>query len=256
MTRGGRWPAPTHDGHDRRPRRRRDGGVLRGVRPDARRRRPVRARSTAASSCGSSPAPTPPAGRARRRRPTTPTTSAGSRPTSASRGRRRAASGASLVPRSSRDRHSGSYVRRRRPPRAARIRRRRPPTTDPGASTARTTARRRGSCGQSRVRPRKLGHVVLGSTDYRGQPALLRRRHRLQGQRPVDGLARSCAARPTTTTCSCSRRRCRSCTTPSWQVDDVDEVGRGAHALLEGRPGAARLGSRPPLTSGRTSSGT
>ena len=33
----------------------------------------------------------------------------------------------------------------------------------------------------------------------------------------------------------------------SWQVDDVDEVGRGAIAMLEGHPGAARMGARPAL---------
>ena len=33
----------------------------------------------------------------------------------------------------------------------------------------------------------------------------------------------------------------------SWQVDDIDDVGRGAHAMLEGQPGAPRLGPRPAL---------
>ena len=41
-----------------------------------------------------------------------------------------------------------------------------------------------------RVRPRKLGHAVLGSTDYAAEHRLLHRGARLQGQRPDQGRRR------------------------------------------------------------------
>jgi catechol-2,3-dioxygenase len=86
------------------------------------------------------------------------------------------------------------------------------------------------------VRPRKLGHVVLGSTDQEtsqrfftegigfqvsdivsGQAAFMRcstdHHNVLVQQAPVDLLHHT-----------------------SWQVDDVDEIGRGATAMLEADP--------------------
>ncbi len=42
----------------------------------------------------------------------------------------------------------------------------------------------------------------------------------------------------------------------SWQVDDVDDVGRGALRHARGPPLTARLGPGPALRRARTSSGT
>ena len=77
----------------------------------------------------------------------------------------------------------------------------------------------------------------VGSTDYAATTALLHRRARVQDQRLHQGAtARSCAAPPTTTTCWCWRAPVNFLHHTSWQVDDVDDVGRGAQAMLEGNP--------------------
>ncbi|GAA4742458.1 VOC family protein [Nocardioides endophyticus] len=114
------------------------------------------------------------------------------------------------------------------------------PTPAPAYNTpgvvARANARADSVLRSTRVRPRKLGHVVLGSTDQgaserffvegigfkvsdtvRGHAAFLRcssDHHNLLVQAaPVDLLHHT-----------------------SWQVDDVDDVGRGAAAMLEKDP--------------------
>jgi catechol-2,3-dioxygenase len=87
-----------------------------------------------------------------------------------------------------------------------------------------------------RVQPRKLGHAVLGSTDYQVTQAFF-----------VDGLGFrisdhikgvGCFMR-----CSTDHHNVLVLRAPvsflhhtSWQVDDIDEVGRGAHAMLEDHP--------------------
>jgi len=88
----------------------------------------------------------------------------------------------------------------------------------------------------SRVRPRKLGHAVLGSTDHRATTAFF-----------VDGLGFKVSDRIKDVgaflRCSADHHNVLVLAAPvsflhhtSWQVDDVDEVGRGAHAMLENRP--------------------
>jgi catechol 2,3-dioxygenase-like lactoylglutathione lyase family enzyme len=86
------------------------------------------------------------------------------------------------------------------------------------------------------VRPRKLGHAVLGSVDHRTTTAFF-----------VDGLGFKVSDRIKDVgaflRCSTDHHNVLVLSAPvnflhhtSWQVDDIDEVGRGAGAMLEGRP--------------------
>ena len=97
-----------------------------------------------------------------------------------------------------------------------------------------------------RVRPRKLGHTVLGSTDYAATTAFF-----------TDGLGFKVSDRikgvGAFMRCSTDHHNVLVLAAPvsflhhtSWQVDDVDDVGRGAFAMLEGLR-TARLGPRPAL---------
>ena len=87
-----------------------------------------------------------------------------------------------------------------------------------------------------RVRPRKLGHAVLGSTDYRATMSFF-----------VDGLGFKVSDRIKDVgafmRCSTDHHNVLALAAPvnflhhtSWQVDDVDDVGRGAFDMLDGRP--------------------
>ena len=87
-----------------------------------------------------------------------------------------------------------------------------------------------------RVRPRKLGHAVLGSTDYRTTMSFF-----------TDGLGFKISDRIKDVgafmRCSTDHHNVLVLAAPvsflhhtSWQVDDIDDVGRGACAMLEGLP--------------------
>jgi catechol 2,3-dioxygenase-like lactoylglutathione lyase family enzyme len=87
-----------------------------------------------------------------------------------------------------------------------------------------------------RVRPRKLGHAVLGSTDHQATMSFF-----------TDGLGFKISDRikgvGAFMRCSTDHHNVLVLAAPvsflhhtSWQVDDVDDVGRGACAMLEGRP--------------------
>jgi hypothetical protein len=87
-----------------------------------------------------------------------------------------------------------------------------------------------------RVRPRKLGHAVLGSTGYRTTMSFF-----------TDGLSFKISDRIKDVgafmRCSTDHHNVLVLAAPvsflhhtSWQVDDIDDVGRGACAMLEGRP--------------------
>ena len=102
----------------------------------------------------------------------------------------------------------------------------------PGSVT-RTGARADGILREDQVHPRKLGHVVLGSTDHEGSQKFF-----------VDGLgfkvSDSVRGMATFMRCSSDHHNVLVQPTPvaflhhtSWQVEDVDEVGRGATAMLE-----------------------
>ena len=105
------------------------------------------------------------------------------------------------------------------------------------------------------VMPRKLGHAVLGSTDYQITRAFF-----------VDGLGFKVSdhikGAGTFMRCSTDHHNVLVLTAPvsflhhtSWQVDDIDEVGRGAQKMLQGNPGRHVWGLGG-TTAARTSSGT
>ena len=86
------------------------------------------------------------------------------------------------------------------------------------------------------VRPRKLGHVVLGSTDLPASQRFFLQGIGFKVSDEVAGLAAFLR-------CSTDHHNLLVQAAPvpllhhtSWQVDDVDEIGRGAHALLAADP--------------------
>lgn len=96
-------------------------------------------------------------------------------------------------------------------------------------------ARAPGVLREDAVRPRRLGHVVLGSTD---QPASQRFFTEGLGFKASDLVPGAAFLR-----CSTDHHNVLVQQAPlaflhhsSWEVDDVDEVGRGATRMLEGRP--------------------
>ena len=87
-----------------------------------------------------------------------------------------------------------------------------------------------------RVRPRKLGHAVLGSTDYAASTAFFTEGLGFKVSDRIKGVGAFMR-------CSTDHHNVLVLAAPvsflhhtSWQVDDVDDVGRGAQAMLEGRP--------------------
>ncbi len=86
------------------------------------------------------------------------------------------------------------------------------------------------------VRPRKLGHVVLGSTDAEATRRFFTEGIGFKVSDVVPGMA-------TFLRCSTDHHNLLVQQAPvdflhhtSWQVDDVDEVGRGATAMLAADP--------------------
>lgn len=86
------------------------------------------------------------------------------------------------------------------------------------------------------VRSRKLGHVVLGSTDYETTVAFFQNG---LGFRASDYVKDAAAF----LRCSTDHHNLLVMRSPvvfphhtSWQVDDIDEIGRGAMRMLEGHP--------------------
>ncbi|CAN5704658.1 VOC family protein [soil metagenome] len=86
------------------------------------------------------------------------------------------------------------------------------------------------------VRPRKLGHVVIGSTDEEATRGFFCDGLGLKLTERIPGLAAFLR-------CSSDHHNLLVQAAPvnflhhtAWQVDDVDDVGRGAMAMLEGNP--------------------
>lgn len=86
------------------------------------------------------------------------------------------------------------------------------------------------------VTPRKLGHAVLGSTDFETTTAFFRDGLGLRVSDYIKGEGAFMR-------CSTDHHNILVLNAPvdflhhtSWQVDDVDEVGRGAFAMLEDHP--------------------
>jgi catechol 2,3-dioxygenase-like lactoylglutathione lyase family enzyme len=109
------------------------------------------------------------------------------------------------------------------------------PYNGPGR-TERAGDRAPGILRANRVTPRKLGHVVIGSTDFEATTAFFRDG---LGFKASDYIKDAGAF----LRCSTDHHNVLVLRAPvvfphhsSWQVDDIDEIGRGAHALLEGHP--------------------
>jgi hypothetical protein len=109
------------------------------------------------------------------------------------------------------------------------------PYNAPGVD-ARTGNRAPGILRDGPVRPRKLGHVVLGSTSQELSQRFFQQGVGLKVSDTVPGLA-------TFMRCSTDHHNVLVQQAPvaylhhtSWQVDDVDEVGRGASAMLATDP--------------------
>jgi catechol 2,3-dioxygenase-like lactoylglutathione lyase family enzyme len=115
------------------------------------------------------------------------------------------------------------------------------PLTDPTpyngpGRTERSGARAPGILRSGQVTPRKLGHVVIGTTDFDATAAFFRDG---LGFKASDYIKDAGAF----LRCSTDHHNVLVLRAPvvfphhsSWQVDDIDEIGRGAHALLDGHP--------------------
>src|SRR6202022_1848406 len=86
------------------------------------------------------------------------------------------------------------------------------------------------------VRPRKLGHAVLGSTDQEGSQRFFAEGLGFKISDEVPGIAAFMR-------CSTDHHNVLVQPAPvpylhhtSWEVEDVDEVGRGAYRMLEQHP--------------------
>jgi catechol 2,3-dioxygenase-like lactoylglutathione lyase family enzyme len=88
----------------------------------------------------------------------------------------------------------------------------------------------------NKLRPRRLGHVVVGSLDQEASQEFFTRGLGFKVTDHVPSLASFLR-------CSTDHHNLLLQQAPlnflhhtAWEVDDVDEVGRGAHAMLEGNP--------------------
>ncbi len=121
-----------------------------------------------------------------------------------------------------------------------------PPYNTPG-HIARPDTRAPGVLRENRVQPRKLGHVVLGSTDQESSQKLFTEGLGFKISDTVPGLAAFMR-------CSTDHHNVLVQQAPlaflhhtSWQVNDIDEVGRGATMMLEKDPARHVWGlDRPP----------
>ncbi|MEU6602965.1 VOC family protein [Streptomyces flaveolus] len=112
-----------------------------------------------------------------------------------------------------------------------------PPTPYNGPGRIeRSAGRAPGVLREGPVRPRKLGHVVIGSTDHE---ATMKFFTEGLGFKTSDYIKNEGAFMR----CSTDHHNVLVLGAPvnflhhtSWQVEDVDEIGRGAQAMLEGHP--------------------
>jgi catechol 2,3-dioxygenase-like lactoylglutathione lyase family enzyme len=101
---------------------------------------------------------------------------------------------------------------------------------------ARLNARAPGIERTGQVTPRKLGHVVLGSTDHEGSQRFFTEALGFKISDNVPGIASFLR-------CSADHHNVLVQPAPvpylhhtSWQVPDVDDIGRGAFRMLDGHP--------------------
>ena len=199
--------------------------------------RPSRARSpppTAANSCASSHSPTRRARRDEHRRGRS----------GRHRSRRVAARHDSMSPSSAATAGSPRPIpapasasasrSRRRSSRSAPRRRR---TTAPVASTAQGRAPRLLPDDAPRAaRPRKLGHVVVGSTDVEASNRFFIEGIGFKVSDEVKGVAHFMRCSQDHHNLLVQKAPVQFLHHTSWQVEDVDEIGLGAHALLSKDP--------------------
>ncbi|WP_405640961.1 VOC family protein [Streptomyces uncialis] len=109
------------------------------------------------------------------------------------------------------------------------------PYNGPGR-TERTGARAPGIVRTGRVRPRKLGHAVIGTTDLDATTAFFRDGLGFKASDYIKGHGAFLR-------CSTDHHNILVLAAPvaylhhtSWQVDDIDDIGRGAAAMLEDHP--------------------
>ena len=86
------------------------------------------------------------------------------------------------------------------------------------------------------VRPRKLGHVVLGTTDLAASERFFIEGLGFKVSDTVAGLASFLRCSTDHHNLLVQAAPCALLHHTSWQVDDVDEIGRGARALLAHDP--------------------
>lgn len=110
------------------------------------------------------------------------------------------------------------------------------PAYNAPGDAARAGTRAPGIDRPGRVRPRKLGHVVFGSTDQAATQRFFTEGLGFKISDEAPGLASFLR-------CSTDHHNVLVQQAPtsflhhtSWEVDDVDEVGRGATSMLEGHP--------------------
>ncbi|MFG2004352.1 VOC family protein [Spirillospora sp. NPDC048911] len=111
-----------------------------------------------------------------------------------------------------------------------------PPVYNGPGRVSRANGRAPGVLRETPVRPRKLGHVVMGSTDHEASRRFFTEGIGLKVSDEVPGVAAFLR-------CSTDHHNVLVQPAPvpflhhtSWEVEDVDEIGRGAHRMLEGHP--------------------
>ncbi|MGW6458310.1 VOC family protein [Streptomyces sp. NPDC055078] len=112
-----------------------------------------------------------------------------------------------------------------------------PPTPYNGPGRIeRAGARAPGVLREGPVRPRKLGHAVIGSVDYEATSRFLMEGLGFRASDYIKGKGAFLR-------CSTDHHNILVLNAPvnylhhtSWQVHDIDEIGRGAHTMLEGHP--------------------
>jgi catechol 2,3-dioxygenase-like lactoylglutathione lyase family enzyme len=133
------------------------------------------------------------------------------------------------------DMHSGARVVVKVSPRVTQEPAAIEPTNGPGY-TNRENGRSPGILREAPIRPRKLGHVVIGTPDAKASQHFFVDGIGFKVSDQVPGVAAFIR-------CSTDHHNLLLQPAPvsflhhtSWQVDDVDEVGRGAMTMLEGHP--------------------
>ena len=86
------------------------------------------------------------------------------------------------------------------------------------------------------VRPRKLGHVVFGSTDYAASKRFFMEGLGFKISDEVTDIGAFMRCSPDHHNVLVQAAPVNFLHHTSWEVEDVDEIGRGAHAMLEGHP--------------------